>query len=65
MENLKYSCCFCAKGIEKKVATLIAVSNFEKPEAEQFTQQFFCHISCFTNKLNNEVKHYAINLESD
>ena len=65
MGNLKYSCCFCAKGIKEKVAALIAVSNYEKPDTEQFTQQFFCHIPCFTSKLSSQVKRYEINLESD
>ncbi len=63
MKNSGYECCFCAKAIEKKVATLIVISNYEKTETEQFTQQFFCHIPCFKNKLSGKVIRYTVNLD--
>jgi len=54
-DELQYQCCFCGEGIRKPheggnpldPCAVLLISKFERPEAEQGTQQFFCHYACF------------------
>lgn len=65
MENTKYECSFCTKDIKGPVATLAAISHWEKPKAEQYAQQFFFHMSCFRNSLSPIAKSESTLLEPE
>lgn len=41
-----YQCCFCKLRIAD-VTALILIDKWTKPEAEQHSQQWFCHTACF------------------
>lgn len=53
-----YACCFCGKNIESgqiDVCSFVMVSNYDKDDALQESQQFFCHIDCFKDTLHKNV----------
>jgi hypothetical protein len=53
--NLQFQCCFCGSGITKgsqggeplDPCAVVLIARWERPEREQGTQQFFCHLACF------------------
>lgn len=59
MDELKFTCCFCNKTIESsKVnpADINILINIDKPEHEQYSQNFWCHVECFREKLHDAIK---------
>jgi len=47
----KCECIFCGVNIEKNVTAFLAITNWEKQEEKQQSQQFFCHFECFKKAL--------------
>ncbi len=68
MNNNNYTCCFCSKLVESNefdVTTIIATLNWDKDIHKQQTQQFFCHLMCFKEKLHKNVPLYLLDLIDD
>lgn len=67
-DELKYQCCFCGQGIRKPheggyrldPCAVLLISKFERPESEQGSQQFFCHLACF----EKHVTHAPVEMEA-
>jgi len=58
MENLLYRCCFCGKTIKSTnvdPCDLNVLINCDKPKGKQDNQSFYCHISCFREKLDKTL----------
>lgn len=49
----KCECIFCGNTVEKSITALLAITEWEKPEEEQQSQQFFCHLKCLRNAIKN------------
>ena len=68
MSSLSYQCCFCGQAVSFAEGTtsrldpcaLVLIGNCAAPEAQQLSQQFFCHLECFKRRIT--VAEY-INLE--
>lgn len=57
--ELKFTCCFCGKTIKSSKtdpAHINVLINFDKIADRQFSQDFFCHVDCFREKLDNKIK---------
>ena len=63
MEDLQFQCCFCGEGVSRSFAkderldpcAVVLIGNWQGPEDEQVTQQFFCHLSCFKKAMYPNV----------
>jgi hypothetical protein len=63
VDDLQYQCCLCGDGIEKSAegdgqvdpCAIVLIANWSKPEAEQASQQFFCHLACFKKTVWHNV----------
>jgi hypothetical protein len=61
--DLQYQCCLCGAGVEKSSdghgqvdpCAILLIANWSKPEAEQASQQFFCHLACFKKTVWHNV----------
>ena len=62
IEKLEYQCCFCAKGLENKILTFIATTEWDNFNSESPSQQFWSHISCFKKTLADNVPLCFTNL---
>lgn len=51
-----FQCCFCHECMEDDVCAVILVTNWEKPEVTQRSQQWFCHDSCFARVTGERVE---------
>ena len=53
--DLQVQCCFCGKQVAKSSVggdaldpcAVLLIARWDRPDSEQGTQQFFCHIACF------------------
>ena len=54
----KYECVFCGEPVKKNITALLAITGWEKPEEEQQSQQFFCHLGCLKTAMNNDAMLY-------
>ena len=53
MDKLKScECILCGKSVKEHITALLLITEWEKPEDEQETQQFFCHLECFKTAMN-------------
>lgn len=53
---ISFQCCFCHKGIEKKmVCAVVVVRHWETPEKAR-EQQFFCHKGCFEKATAEKIE---------
>lgn len=63
--ELKFMCCFCGKGIKSSKIDPCAINvmiNFDKEKEKQYSQDFFCHIECFKNRIAPMVSLYIEHL---
>lgn len=64
-----YQCCICRKTVNSESASLldpcglILVSNIDLPRDDQKEQEFFCHLECFRQLVNDDGLMYI--MESD
>jgi hypothetical protein len=59
MDNIKFRCCFCNRGIESsKVdpADINILINIDKPADQRYSQDFYCHVMCIREKLHEDFK---------
>jgi hypothetical protein len=63
VDDLQYQCCLCGEEIDKSAdgqgpvdpCAIVLIANWSKPEAEQTSQQFFCHLACFRKTVWHNV----------
>lgn len=61
-----YQCCICKETVTSDVASpldpcsLILVSNIDRPRDDQKEQEFFCHLDCFRQLINNDGLMYIM-----
>lgn len=48
--RIGFECVFCHDVVERNVSALILVTNWDGPEDDQSSQQWFCHAACFIEK---------------
>ncbi len=59
-KTLQYQCCFCGEsGSALDPCAVVLIARWERPEAEQGVQQFFCHVLCF----QRVSKHAPVEME--
>ena len=59
MNEYKFRCCFCNKTIESSAvdpADINVLINIDKDKNQQISQNFYCHIGCFREKLHEAMK---------
>jgi hypothetical protein len=64
----EYQCCFCGIGIREQSLDpcgLALTVNFSSPEEIQESQGFFCHLSCFEERLHPSATLYVRDLAED
>lgn len=56
MQELNYTCCFCNKTVANKnpVKINISINN------QQISQEFYCHMACFTEKTQVYSSYYEV-----
>jgi hypothetical protein len=68
-KTIKYLCCFCGQSIDSSKtdpAEISVLINFDKECDQQVAQLFYCHITCFREKLNDQIKiHFHLHNISD
>lgn len=58
-QELNYRCCFCNKKIESTKtdpADINILINIDKSGEQQVSQNFYCHVKCFQEKLHDSIK---------
>jgi hypothetical protein len=61
MPILTYQCCFCgevvgtgsAGGHDLDPCAVVLIGNWSAPDHMQLSQQFFCHLACFKQKITD------------
>jgi hypothetical protein len=61
MRTVEYQCCYCGEGIESGAdrrhtldpCAVMLIGNWQAPEPEQLSQQFFSHFECFRRHLSD------------
>ena len=67
MEKNRYQCCFCGDEILSTgygISSLLVTTNIDKDD-EQQTQQFYCHLECFQEKICSSTPLYLLDLSED
>lgn len=62
---MEFECCFCGKNIESSKINPCIISiltNFDKSKERQYSQDFFCHITCFKEKIASHIPLYVEHL---
>lgn len=63
MIDINYKCCFCGtiiKSTKIDPCDLNILINVDKAKNYQDNQTFYCHIDCFRNTLDNQIKNALI-----
>lgn len=56
--ELNFKCCFCNQTIlssKTDPAEINVLINIDKSEDQQYSQNFYCHIACFKEKLHEKI----------
>jgi hypothetical protein len=61
MRTVVYQCCYCGEAIESGAqrryvldpCAVVLIGNWQAPEPEQLSQQFFSHFDCFRRHLSD------------
>lgn len=67
MEN-KVACCFCGEGIASSPIDPCSINiliNWDKSRDKQYSQDFFCHITCFKKQILPTIPLYIEHLGYD
>ena len=59
--ELKYICCFCGQKVMPDKASSCVVNvmlNIDKSKAQQYDQDFYCHLACFKKYIHIKDKQY-------
>lgn len=59
MNEYKFKCCYCAQSIESSSVDPTDISviiNIDKEKDQQMSQDFYCHVNCFREKLHDSIK---------
>jgi len=63
MQTLQFRCCFCNTMIvstDVDPCDINILINVDKPKQEQDNQTFYCHVSCFKERLHDNIKKLFI-----
>lgn len=63
VQKLNYRCCFCYQLIKSSPvdpSDLNILINIDKDKEYQENQSFYCHINCFRERLNENIKKLLI-----
>lgn len=67
IDTLTFCCCFCNKTVEQNQTDPCSIDvliNIDKEKSKQHSQNFWCHLSCFKDTLDDNMKQYlALSLE--
>ena len=61
-------CCFCGKGVTSSFIDPCSINiliNWDKSKDKQYSQDFYCHISCFKKQILPTIPLYIEYLGSD
>lgn len=53
--GIGFQCCFCHDAIEGHVHALVLITNWNGPEEDQRSQQWFCHTDCFRKATGERI----------
>lgn len=59
INELKFKCCFCNKGILSNKTDPCDVNvlvNIDKPSDKQYNQTFYCHLECFRAVMHDDIR---------
>ena len=65
INDLRFECCFCGKGIESSgidPCVINVMINIDKSKDKQYNQDLFCHIACLKERLTLRVPLYIEHL---
>jgi hypothetical protein len=63
-----FQCCFCGQTIEPvgaDVGGIVYITNADTDEKNHYSQQLYCHTSCFKERLHSSVNLYVLDLVDD